>query len=149
MSKAMKQTIIAFAIIICLLFIALTIISIIQYTKYKIVDGIAVCVEFVDRCVLSFTYKDKNNEEQKYVSPIAFDEIQRSGVFNVQVAYTLTKDGQPDDFFIIGSPFHVFLGTKTMLLIYIILSFVSLLICLSFIPGLYQKQKTLQVSNKK
>jgi hypothetical protein len=76
------------------------------------------------------------------VSQISFQEIQQSGVFSVKVAYSLDKNGtDAEDYFLIGSPFHVFLGTKNMLLIYITLTFFAGLICISFLPGLYKQAK--------
>lgn len=139
--RPLKITILSLSILIFIFFVLILGISIFQYRRYKIVNGLVVCVEFIDRCLLAFNYKDTKGEVATHVSPIAYDEINRSGVFQVSVAHTLNQDGRPDDFFVIGSPFHVFLGTKSMLIIYLVLTFLSLLVCLSFIPGLYQPSK--------
>jgi hypothetical protein len=42
---------------------------------------------------------------------------------------------------VIGSPYHVFIGTKSMVVIYTILSFLALLICVSFLPAFSSKSK--------
>lgn len=131
-----RTTILAFSVIILILFLIITGISIWQYTRYKIVDGTAIC-NVPERCLLVFNYKNPRGEQKTNVSAISFQEINQTGVFSVQVAYTLNPQGDPKDFFLIGSPFHVFIGTKSMLLIYVTLAFLAALICISFIPGLY------------
>lgn len=141
--SSIQYTLVSFSVVIFLLFIIISVISIWQYTKYKIVDGTAICEDnIVDRCLLVFNYLTQQNEQKTKVSPISFQEIQQSGIFSVKVAYSLDKNGtDANDYFLIGSPFHVFLGTKNMLLIYITLTFFAGLICISFLPGLYKQQK--------
>ena len=132
----MKQTIVVFSVVIFVLFLIITIIASVQYSRYKIVDGTAICEEFFNRCLLSFPYLDQSGQTKTKVSPIAYNEIHQSGVFSVKVAYRppAETDQSPSEFFIIGSPYHVFLGTKSMIVIYSILTFLALLISVSFLP---------------
>jgi len=136
MSPATYRTIVIFSILIFILFLIITSISGFQYSRYKIVDGTATCEAFVNRCLLVFPYVDGTGASRTKVSPIAFSEINQAGIWSVKVVYRLTDDGKDtNDFFILGSPFHVFLGTKSMFLIYLILTILSGLICLSYIPA--------------
>jgi len=138
-----KQTILVFSVLIFILFFIITVLSAVQYSRYKITDGTAICEEFLNRCLLSFHYLDAHGDVKTKVSPIAYHEINQSGVFSVKVAYAKPSNDHedPTDFFVVGSPYHVFLGTKSMLVIYIILTFLAFLICLSFMPGLYSSTK--------
>lgn len=136
-----RNTIIAFSITIFLLFVVILSISVIQYQHFKIVDGNAVCEEFFNRCVLSFEYDDGKGNLHKKTSIIGYKEINQDGIFSVKVAYRLDADGKLGEYFILGSPYHVFLGTKNMVIIYSILSIFSLLICISFIPFTSYKKK--------
>jgi len=140
-SRSLQQTIVVFTVLIFVFFVTITVLSGVQYSRYKIVDGTAICEEFVNKCLLSFPYQDQNGLVRTKVSPIAFHEINQSGVFNVKVAYrpppptsSSTPSLEPSDFFVIGSPYHTFLGTKSLFLIYLTLSFLAFLICLSFLP---------------
>jgi len=139
----MKQTILVFSVVIFVLFLVMTILASVQYSQYKIVDGTAICEEFFNRCLLSFHYENASGEVKTKVSPIAYNEIHQSGVFSVRVAFRPSKneDEAPSDFFIIGSPYHVFLGTKSMIIMYSILTFMALLICVSFLPAFYRPLK--------
>ena len=139
----MKQTILVFSILIFLLFLIITIIASVQYSRYKIVDGTAICEEFFNRCLLSFHYENGEGEVKTLTTPIAYHEINQSGVFSVKVAFQPpTSASPPSNFFVIGSPYHVFIGTKSMVVIYTILSFLALLICVSFLPAFSSKSKS-------
>lgn len=138
----MKSTILVFSVIILVLFSIITILASVQYSQYKVVDGTAICEEFFNRCLLSFPYQDASGDVKTKVSPIAYNEIHQSGVFSVRVAYKMAKEAtEPSEFFIVGSPYHVFLGTKSMVVMYAILTFLALLICLSFLPAFSGPQK--------
>lgn len=138
----MKQTILVFSILIFLLFLIITIIASVQYSRYKIVDGTAICEEFFNRCLLSFHYENGEGEVKTLTTPIAYNEINQSGVFSVKVAFQPPASAAPpSNFFVIGSPYHVFIGTKSMVVIYTILSFLALLICVSFLPAFSSKSK--------
>lgn len=131
-----KQTVLVFSVLIFLLFLTITIIASVQYSRYKVVDGTAICEEFFNRCLLSFNYMDADGNVKTKTSPIAYNEINQSGVFSVKVAFRPpARHDDPADFFIIGSPYHVFVGTKSMVVIYTILTFLALLICVSFLPA--------------
>lgn len=131
-----KKTVLAFSILIFLLFLGITIIASVQYSRYKLVDGTAICEEFFNRCLLSFQYQDSDGNVKTKTSPIAYHEINQSGIFSVKVAYRPPAViREPSEFFVIGSPYHVFIGTKSMVVIYTILTFLALLISMSFLPA--------------
>lgn len=136
--SGLRITIISFSFLILILFILILTISVIQYQHFKVVDGTAVCEEFVNRCILTFEYTNSMNEPVRKTSLIGFREINQEGIFQVKVAYRLKND-QLEEFFVIGSPYHVFLGTKNMVIIYSLLTLFSLVICLSFIPSFIKK----------
>lgn len=135
----LQTTIIVLSILIFILFVVITIISGMQYSRYTIVDGTAICEESSNQCTLSFPYIDTYQHVKTKISTIAFSDIHQTGVFNVKVAFrppTVSHD-DVQEYFIVGSPHHIFLGTKSMLLIYILLTLLALFICISFIPQLY------------
>lgn len=129
-----RATLVVLSIIIFLLFLVILSISIVQYQHFKIADGTAICEEFLNRCVLQFDYDNGTGQPVTKTSVLGYQEIQRDGVFNVKVAYRVGSDQSLQEYFIIGSPYHVFLGTKNMVIIYSVLTVFSLLIVLSFIP---------------
>jgi hypothetical protein len=145
----LKQTVLVFSILIFLLFLTITIIASVQYSKYKIVDGTAICEEFFNRCLLSFNYENTQGQVRTKTSPIAYNEINQSGVFNVKVAFQPPVNNEPpSNFFVIGSPYHVFLGTKSMVVIYTILTFLALLISVSFLPAFSSSSSPKTTSKK-
>ena len=139
----LKQTVLVFSILIFLLFLTITIIASVQYSKYKIVDCTAICEEFFNRCLLSFNYENNQGQVRTKTAPIAYHEISQSGVFSVKVAFQPPEGNDPpSNFFVIGSPYHVFIGTKSMVVIYTILTFLALLISVSFMPAFSSSEKT-------
>jgi len=129
-------------IAIFILFVVILSLSVHQFMYYKTTQGTVLCQHLTSRCILSFNYYDSSGNEHSKLSPIGYDEIGQDGVFTVQVAYHYNKnDNDLHDFFIIGSNYHMFLGTQNLIIIYSILSFISLLVCLTFFPILSSSSK--------
>ncbi len=135
--NAMYYPIFVFSIFVFVLFVFILSISVSQYLNYEITDGTAYCSEELNTCNLKFIYMNSKMEPITEKKVIAFENINQSGVFSVQVAYTV-KDDKVDRFFIVGSPQNVYLGTPTYIIVYSILCFLSLLVILLMIP--YRKK---------
>ena len=111
------------------------ILSIIQYKQYTLTPGTAKCADknVGSSCILSFEYQVPNGTIKKYKKLMSFEELNQEGIFSVDVAYKLNGDSI-DKVYIIGSNFHIFLGTQNNVIIYSILSFLALILVCSLIP---------------
>ena len=138
-SNPMFYPIFVFSIFVFILFVFILSISVSQYLNYKVTDGTASCSEQLNNCLLKFEWKDSKGEVHTEKKVISYENINQSGVFSVQVAYKVNNDNL-DRFLIIGSPWNVYLGTTTYIIVYSILSFLSLLVILMMIP--FHKKKS-------
>lgn len=137
-SNSMYYPIFVFSIFVFILFVFILSIGVSQYLNYSVVDGTAYCSEDLDWCNLKFTWTNSKGDKITENRIVAYDKIGENGVFSVQVAYTV-KDDAIDWYLIIGSQQDVYLGTTTYIIVYSILSFLSLLVVLLMIP--YHKKK--------
>ena len=138
--NGLQITIFMLCIVIFVLFVILLSVSVHQYMYYQIVDGTLICSEISHRCVLYFNYVDPNTQKtETKVGLVGYQDIGETGTFSVKVAYHMnTTDTSLTDYFIIGSNYHLFLGTANMIIVYSILSFITLVICLCM--GFYMRK---------
>lgn len=130
--------IVLFAIFIFILFVFILTLSVIQYQSYSIVDGKVSChsneTENSNDCTLNFTYKDKDGKDVEVKDyQISWDDIGENGEFIVDVAYKL-KDDKLNHVIVLTNNNNMFLGTKNSVIVYSILSFLSLIVLLACIP---------------
>jgi hypothetical protein len=140
-NNTMYYPIFVFSIFVFVLFVFILSISVSQYLNYKVVDGTAFCSEELDRCNLKFSWTNSNGETVNEQRVTSFDTIGQNGVFSVEVAYTVNDDGNSiDRYLVIGSPKYVYLGTQTYIIVYSILSFLSLIVIMLMIPYHHKKK---------
>lgn len=132
-NNPMFYPIFVFSIFVFILFVFILSISVSQYLNYKVTDGTAYCSEELNNCRLKFDWKDSKGESHSENKIVSYQNINQAGVFSVKVAYKVKND-TIDRFLIIGSPWNVYLGTSTYIIVYSILSFLSLLVVLMMIP---------------
>lgn len=135
MTNSLYIPILIFSVLIFILFLYIMILSIIQYKQYTLTTGTAKCTDknVASSCILSFEYQVPNGTIKKYEKLMSFEELNQEGTFSVDVAYKLNGDSI-DKVYIIGSNFHIFLGTQNNVIIYSILSFLALILVCSLIP---------------
>lgn len=134
----LQLSIFTMCVVIFILFVIILSISVHQYMYYKITDGTLICSDKGKRCALYFTYINENTKKpENKIGMVGYNDIGESGVFSVKVAYHSNKnDTTITDYFIIGSKYHLFLGTTNMIIVYAILSFITLIICICMAPML-------------
>ena len=130
--------IVLFAIFIFILFVFILVLSVIQYQTYSIVDGKASCYSDettnINYCKLNFTYKDNNGKDVEVKDyQISWDDIGENGEFIVDVAYKV-KDNKLKHVIVLTNNNSTFLGTKNSIIVYSILSFLSLIVLVACIP---------------
>ena len=138
MQSSLYMPIFIFSVLILVLFVWIMSLSVIQYMNFTLTTGTIICRKAKSSgavCELTFDYGEDKKERQR----ISFDEIGENGTFSVDVAYHL-KDGKVDKTYVLGSNKNTFLGTQTNVIIYSILSFLSLILVLSLIP--FRRNKT-------
>ena len=138
MQSSLYMPIFIFSVLILVLFVWIMSLSVIQYMNFTLTTGTIICTKAKSSgavCELTFDYGEDKKERQR----ISFDEIGENGTFSVDVAYHL-KDGEVDKTYVLGSNKNTFLGTQTNVIIYSILSFLSLILVLSLIP--FRRNKT-------
>ena len=136
--NSMYYPIFVFSIFVFVLFVFILSISVSQYLNYQVTDGTAYCSDELNRCRLKFIWTNSKNEPITENRVVSYQNINQNGVFSVQVAYTVKND-KIDRFMIVGSPWNVYIGTSTYIIVYSILSFLSLLVVLLMIP--YRRKK--------
>lgn len=131
MQSLLYVPILIFSILIFGLFVWIMALTVIQYMNFTLTTGTIVCEKIENSsavCMLTFDYGKETYKER-----ISFDEIGESGTFTVDVAYHL-EDGKVDKKYILGSNKSTFLGTQNNVIIYSVLSFLSLILVISLIP---------------
>lgn len=125
-----------FSTFILILFIYLLTLTVIQFMNYVLTTGFAECnsVDGKSSCKLTFDYRTSGGDVKEATKLISYDEIGQSGKFTVDVAYKLNEDDKIDNFYVVGSNTKPFLGTQNNVIIYSILSFLSLILMMSLIP---------------
>lgn len=134
----MYYPIFVFSIFVFILFVFILVIAVTQYLNYKVTDGTVYASEELNRCLVKFNWTNSKGESMPENRVTAYQNIGQNGVFAVKIAYTVDDD-KVDRFLIIGSPWNVYLGTTTYIIVYSILSFLSLLVVLLMIP--YRRKK--------
>ena len=133
MQSLLYTPILIFSILIFGLFVWIMSLAVIQYMNFTLTTGTIVC-EKPDNagatCVLTFEYGDNKRQTER----ISFDEIGETGTFTVDIAYHLDNDGKVEKTFILGSNKSTFLGTQNNVIIYSVLSFLSLILVISLVP---------------
>lgn len=137
---ALQVIIFILCIVIFILFVIILSVSVHQFMYYKIVEGTLICSGTMNRCVVYFNYMDPTtNTMESKVGLIGYNDIGETGTFSVKVAYHMNEtDTSLTDYFIVGSRYHLFLGTTNMIIVYSILSFIMLVICICM--GVYMRK---------
>ena len=125
-------------IILLLIFIYFLVYGIYQRLQYSITDGVIIASKSLDQCLLSFYYKD---EKLDLVLPYATIGI--DGTYKIKVAFN-EKNNEITNIILIGSKTQSFYGTTFKIILYSVLTFISLFLLFY----IYRKKSNKELNDK-